>query len=245
MRRNVMLSVVIGLLGSILAQAQAPAGPQSIYTGSLGGGFALTGGNTNTRNYNLSFALTRDPKKKNVIKASALYLRGLQDDILNLDRASLNLRDEYTFSTRTFLFAQGDYLRDRFKDIIYLLSPSAGIGYKLVNNERTQFSLSGGAGGVWERNPGVPVRKSGTVNVGQSFSHKLSPDATLTQTVSTFAKMHDFEDTLTTFAVGLTTSINRRFEMKFEFLDNYKSRPPTPLIRKNDSAFVASFMLKY
>src|SRR5690349_7612517 len=101
------------------ALAQAPATPPPLYTGNVGGGLALTGGNTDTSNFNLTATVTRDPKTKNVVKGSAAYLRGNQNDILNVDRTAINLRDEYTISGNTFAFGQVDYLRDRFKEIIF------------------------------------------------------------------------------------------------------------------------------
>ena len=58
-----------------IAQTQAAATPPKVYTGSFGAGLAITGGNTSTKTFNLSFDLTRDPKTKNVIKANALYIR--------------------------------------------------------------------------------------------------------------------------------------------------------------------------
>src|SRR5258705_1878990 len=125
MRYLAILSVLVAtLLPSSLALAQAPAEPPRVYTGNVGGGFAITGGNTDTTNFNLTAGLTRDPKTKNVIKGTVAYLRGSQSDIINVDRAAVNLRDEYTVSGRTFVFAQLDYLRDKFKQIIFRCVPS-------------------------------------------------------------------------------------------------------------------------
>src|SRR5689334_18958170 len=109
-------------LVATVAFSQAPEEPK-VTTGNFGGGFAITGGNTDTKNFNLTFAMVRDPKTRNVIKANAAYLRGDQNDILSVDRTAINLRDEYTFSGRTFAFGQLDYLRDQFKQIIFLWAP--------------------------------------------------------------------------------------------------------------------------
>src|SRR5215510_6144267 len=192
MRMSAVFSAIVaGLLFSAIAMAQATAPPMPVYSGSFGGGLALTGGNTDTKNFNLTFNLLRDPKKRNVFKVDALYLRGSQNDILNLNRAAVKVRNEYTLTGRTFLFAELGYLRDPFKDIRYLLAPVGGIGYRLINNDRTLLAVSGGAGGFFEKNSGVPVKKSGSVNAGQTFSQKLSADTTLTQSVATLWKMND------------------------------------------------------
>ena len=50
--------------------------PEKAWASSIGAGVAITSGNTDTKNYNLSFATKYDPKTKFVFKADALYLRG-------------------------------------------------------------------------------------------------------------------------------------------------------------------------
>ena len=227
------------------AQAQQPPAPTPLYTGSFGGGIALTGGNTDTKNFNFTFNLVRDPKTKSVFKVDALYLRGSQNDVLNLHRSAVKLRYEYSLTSRVFLFGEFGYLKDEFKDIQYLLAPIGGIGYKLINTDRTLLSVSGGAGGYFEKNSFVPVKKSGSLNAGQEFSHKLTPTTTLTQSVSSLWKTNDFGDSLTNFRAGVTTTLYQNLELKLEFLDSYKTKPPNPTIKKNDTAFLTTFLLKY
>jgi putative salt-induced outer membrane protein YdiY len=240
------------LLFSAFASAQTPTPPPQeppppppVYTGSFGGGLALTSGNSDTKNYNLAFSLVRDPKKKNVIKFNALYLRGTQMDVLSIDRAAVTLRDEYTISNRVFTFQQLDYLHDQFKQIRYLITPIGGMGYKLITNDHTSLAFSGGAGGVWEKDIGFAVKGSGDINLGESFGQKISSTAAITESVSTLWKTNDFEDSLTNFAAGVTTSINRKLELKVEFQDNYKNKPVLATLKKNDTAFLTTFVVKY
>src|SRR5688572_25278838 len=84
--RYFLSTLTVSLLLSGFGFAQAPQQPTPVYTGNIGGGFALTGGNTDTRNFNLTAGMVRDPKTRNVIKGTAAYLRGDQNDVLNLDR---------------------------------------------------------------------------------------------------------------------------------------------------------------
>lgn len=217
----------------------------SDYTGSISAGLALTSGNTDTTNANLAIGIVRDLKTRNVIKANALYLRGKQNDLLTVDRTSANLRDEYTLSGRTFVFGQMDYFRDKFKDINYLLSPTAGAGYKVLNTDSTLFLLDAGVGGVWEKNVDAAVRAAGSLNTGERFSHKVSSSVALTQSLNTLWKMNDFGDSLSNFAAGLTTTINKRLDIKMEFLDSLKNKPLRIGIKKNDTAFVTSLVVKF
>ncbi len=244
-RRCGILCTLITAVFAASAAAQAPADPPPLYTGNFGGGLAITGGNTDTRNFNLTAAVVRDPKTKNVIKLNAAYLRGDQNDLLNVDRTSFNLRDEYTLTGRTFVFGQVDYLRDKFKQIIFFWAPTAGMGYKLVDNTSTQLQVDGGAGGVLERNPGISSKTTGSVTAGQRFTHKFSSSASFNQSISSIWKTQDFSDSLTNFSVSLTTTVVGNLQLKLEFLDSYKNKPANPALKKNDTAFVTAFVLKF
>jgi putative salt-induced outer membrane protein len=239
------ISLLIVVFASLpLAWGQQPPA-MKVYTGSFGGGFALTGGNSDTKNFNLTFDLVRDPKTRNVIKANASYLRGTQTDVLSLDRTAFNVRDEYALTSRLYTFGQIDYLRDRFKQIIFYWAPTGGLGYKLVNSDRTLLTIDGGGGGFFEKNPGLETTRSGSVTAGQRLNYKLSSTATLTQSVNNAWKTKDFGDYLTNFSVGMTSTIVRRVDIKLEFIDSYKRKPPNPTVKRNDTAFVTAFIMKF
>ena len=103
-------------------------GPPPPWTGSLGVGVALTGGNTDTTNINVTFNAVYDPKTRNVVKIDSLYLRTTSVGAPTADRISSGIRDEYALSERVFAFGEVRYLRDRFKSIEYLFAPLVGAG---------------------------------------------------------------------------------------------------------------------
>jgi putative salt-induced outer membrane protein len=233
------------LLSAGSAVAQDPQDPPEVYTGSLGGGVAITGGNTDTDSFNLGAELRRDDGGRNVIEGSASYLRGDQNGTLNLDRTSVNLRDEFTFSGRTFVFGQVDYVRDRFKGIIFLWAPTGGLGHRLIDSDAMRFVVRGGAGGVLEKNPGLDADTSGSLTAGQKFTRSLSSSAKLTQSLSTIWKTDDFADSLTNFSISVTTTLVGSLEVKVEFADTYKNKPSDASFEKNDTAFVTAFVVKF
>jgi putative salt-induced outer membrane protein len=206
---------------------------------------ALTGGNSDTTSYNIAFDVLRDPNTRNSMKASGLYLRGDSDGEAIVDRLNLGFRDEYTLSERTFLYGDLAYLRDKFKLIDYLFSPSGGVGYKVYNTDQLLFSLQGGVGAVWEKNPGFDVNSSGAVTAGQDLSWKLSEAARIVQNFTALWKTEEFEDALYHFGLGLATSITKNSELKVEFRDDFKNLPATPETKKNDTAFVTTFLFKF
>ena len=242
--KQIPLSFTLTLLTAPFVLGQAVQSPK-IYTGSLGGGIALTGGNTDTKNFDLTLGLVRDPKTRNVIKANAVYLRGTENNVIHLDRTTFNVRDEYTISGRTFVLGEVDYLRDKFEEIIFLWAPFGGMGYRLVDTHAIKFAIDGGFGGIFERNPRRTVSKSGSLTAGERFQQELSSTATLTESLSTIWKTKDFADSLTTFSLGLTTAVAKQFDIKFEFIDTDKNRPASARVKKNDTAFVTTFVVKF
>lgn len=247
--RHVCASLVVvayaAIHGVVLAQTPPPASPpEPTWSGSLGAGLALTSGNTDTKNFNLSFGLTYDPKDRNVVKVTGFYLHGEKSGSTNLDRRSLVARDEYSLSDRTFIFGQVEYLRDRFKEIDFLMSPSAGIGYQLFDKEPLQLSVDAGMGILWERNPRRETDFTGNPSIGERLSWKISPTATLTHSFSSLWKTSDLGDSLSNITLGIALSITRRLQIKTEIIDSYKSRPPRPEIKKNDVSFLTTLVLK-
>ncbi len=243
--KSSFLAILLVLVAAPSGFAQATAAFPRLYTGSFGGGLALTGGNTDTKNFNLSFDMVRDPLKKSVTKVKSSYLRGAQNKSVNLDRSSVAIRDEYTLSGRVFAFGQLDYLRDRFKSIVFIWNPSGGLGYKIFNSDKTKLEVSGGAGGILEKDAALESEKSGSVIAGETFRYKLSNGSALTESHSTIWKTKDFSDSLSNFSIGITTSVAKKLEVKSEFSDSFKNRPAGASIKKNDTAFITTFLVKF
>ncbi len=235
----------LGLVALLLIQpvgAQEAPGdpPPPAWEGDIGAGLALTSGNTDTSNFNVSFELSRNPEARNVLSAKGLYLRGSTEGHTTVDRTTLALRDEYGLSERTFFYGQLDYLRDQFKQIDYLVAPTAGVGYKVYETEVVLLSTDGGVGFVWEKNPGRAVQASGALTAAEHVEISLSDTATLTHLTTALWKMDDFVDGLYTFGAGLATSITGRAQLTLEVIDTFKNRPPTPDVQKNDLALVTA-----
>jgi putative salt-induced outer membrane protein len=222
-----------------------PPGPPPVWTGSAGAGLGLTAGNSETRTLNLTFDVTRDAEKTHVFKANALYLWGSESGEDTVNRLAFEGRDEIKLTDRVFAFAQGQYLRDPFKAIDYLLAPTAGIGYKLVDTDRAKFSVDGGGGVTWEKNPGLDVRTYGAITAGEDLAYKLSETAVLTHAAAALWKADDFGDALYTISAGLAASLTTRTSVKIDVLDTYKSKPPTAEVEKNDIALIVALAYKF
>jgi putative salt-induced outer membrane protein YdiY len=240
-RRAAVLLVCV----SSLASAQNAATPPQAWTGSLAAGLALTGGNTSTATTNFAFTVESDKTRRNVVKADGLNIRSSRDGEAIVDRTSLQVQDDYAVTARTYGFGRLQYLRDQFKSIDYLVSPTGGVGYRVVDTMVSTLTAEAALGVVTEKNPGIDARSSGALTAAEKATHKISDSATLAQSLTALWKTSDFGDSLVTFQAGLATDITPRTQLKVDFLDTFKNQPPNVLVKKNDTALIMSFVFKF
>jgi len=243
-----MGTAVVGIVMSCThAYAQAPAAPAASpgpWAIAASAGLALTSGNKDTFTANAAYDVTYDPKTRNLVRSDALWIRGETDGELTAARVGLNVRDEYRISTRVFVFAQNQFLRDEFKSIDYLLAPGGGVGYKLFDTMATKLTVDTGLGVVWEKNPDIEVRTSGAVTASEKLTQSLTATTTFTQSVGALWKTNDWDDSLYTFGVGIAATISTRTQLKVEVLDVFKNKPPLPSVKQNDVAMLMAIVYK-
>jgi putative salt-induced outer membrane protein YdiY len=250
-RRFSLLLAALALLTAATAgsstAAECPPCPPPLPPGwrvALGGGLALTGGNTDSSSYNLAVDLVHDPGQRNVFRADGLYLRTSQEERTTVDRTALAVRDEYTLSGRTFTFGQLGYQRDRFKEVDFLITPLVGLGYNAVKTDVVLFAVDAAGGGAIERLTGQDTTTDLALQAGERVEWRFSPTARLVHRASALWKANDFGDAYYHFEVGLAAALAKRFELKVTFADDYKSRPADQGLKKNDTSVLASLVFK-
>ena len=250
MRRTRLLTAALTLgwiLRAASASAQAPPAepPPGTWTGTAGAGISITNGNSDTVNYNLAFDVTRDPKTRSVQKMKGLFIRGEREGDLTVDHLALGFRHQYALTPRAYLFGQIDYLRDTFKLIDYLVAPTVGVGLKVVDTPSTKFSVDGGIGAVWEKNPDLDVDTSLALTAGEKLEHQLTATTALRHAATALWKADDLADGLYTVSVGVGVKISQRLQLTVDLLDTFKNRPPNAATEKNDLAFVTALAAKF
>jgi putative salt-induced outer membrane protein YdiY len=239
------LLIALAIFFPDIALAQTAPPPPPGWAGSASAGLALTQGNSDTSTVNAAYELKRDTGGVVVIKSNGLLVWGKSEGELTNDRLALDGRVERKLNARTALFGQTQYLRDSFKAIDYLVSPTVGLSRLLVKDDRTELSVDAAVGMVWEQNPDLELQTNGAVTAGQQFSHKLTATTELKEKAAALWEMDDFGDALYTFGAGLAASITAATQLKVEFLDTYKTQPPFAGVEKNDIAVLVSFVYKF
>jgi putative salt-induced outer membrane protein len=251
LRRSVGLAAATLTLAAVPALAQeekmCPCPPEPppppAWSTNIGFGFAYTSGNTDTQNVNLTFEVTHDPKTKNVFRSDGLWIRNKTDGELSADRAAFTVRDEYTFSGRTFAFGELSYQQDAFKELDYLWTPLVGIGHHLVDSETFRLTVDGSVGGAFERLFEQDSTSDGTFKIGQELSWKISENARLSQSAWGLWKFQDLSDSYYNFTLSLSSTVTGWMEVKLSLVDDYKNKPASPELEKNDLALLANLVL--
>jgi putative salt-induced outer membrane protein YdiY len=233
-----IVSVLIPVYGE-----EPPAG--KTWSGNFGAGLSMTRGNSDTKNVNLSAELAQRFSPRNVGKYDAFYLRGDKNGELTVDRMTFGARDEYTVSPLTYAFADGHFLRDHFKQIDYLVTPTLGVGHHLIREATLDVAVEGGAGVVVEKDAGLARDTSGALQTKQLLTWKFSPTATLGESVAGLWKTKSLGDALYHLEASLASNLTARSQLKVSVLDDYKTRPPAPGIKKNDVSLIAAIVMKF
>jgi len=236
---------IVILFVATTALAQEPAAPPPVWSGNLSAGLSLTRGNSDTNNINLTFDAKQILSARNTMKYDAFYLRADADGDQTVDRTLFGARDELTLSPLTYALFDVHFLRDRFKLIDMLITPTAGIGHHFLKTSTTDFALEAGAGAIIEEDTGLPRETSGAINARQIWMWKFSPTTEFDQTAAGLWKTNDFGDALYHFEAALLASMTTRTQLKLSFLDDYKAKPPLPTVEKNDVSFLASVVMKF
>jgi putative salt-induced outer membrane protein YdiY len=244
-RRDAMkraIAITVAFVATNLFAADAP--PPKPWATTFGAGVAVTSGNTDTKNFNLSYATKYDPKTRFVFKADALYLRGSANGVKQVDKATADARGEYSLSDRMFAFGEINYLRDPFKGVSYFVAPLAGGGYRIIKSDTRNLTVDGAVGAEVESVAGLGRTSGGAVKAGENFDWALSPTSKLTQKVTGIWKTDSFSDALYHFDAGLSTTVSTRVELKFAYVYDYKTLP-APGAKKGDSALFAALLFKF
>jgi putative salt-induced outer membrane protein len=204
----------------------------------------MTGGNTDTSSYNVAAEALYDPHTNNVVRGSALYLRTSQDGVASSNRTLVSGRDEYTVNGRLFVFGTVEYQKDKFKGVDYVVAPLVGLGFKVVEKPKIVFAVDNGLGAAFEKLVGEQATTKLAMNASNRVEWKPSDTTTVFQKANALWKVDDFGDAYYHVELGLATSVARHLELKVAFADDYKTKPPTPELKKNDTSFLVSLLFK-
>ena len=136
------------------------------------------------------------------------------------------------------------YQQDAFKELDYLWTPLAGIGHHILDNDKVRLTVDGAVGGAFEKLLDQDSSSDGTFKIGQSLRWQISGNARLTQSAWGLWKFSDTSDSYYHFDLSLSSSVTGWMEIQLSLVDDYKNKPASPGLEKNDLALLANLVLK-
>lgn len=169
--RNTGTGVVLAVLGGFVATPVL-----ADWTGKGDVGASIASGNSENKaaTANLELQQTVD-RWKNTVGFAGNY--GNDGDVATAQRWEARGQTQYDLTDRAYAFGAARYDDDRFSQYDFQSSIAGGLGYKLIDSERTKLWVQGGPGYRY-----AEIRATGETEDGVIFRGDLGFEHQLTET---------------------------------------------------------------
>ena len=198
--------------------------------------FALTRGNSETKNLALAFTGTRTSlSDKLALYANSVYATNDAPAAVPSTTANAvqaGIRYDRNITTRLFGYVTADFQTDALQSLNLRSVPGAGLGFHAVKNENTTLDLLAGANYTRESYTTF-TRNFAALSIGEELMHKLHSSTVITQKLYFYPDLNDPGEYRGTFNFGTVTKINKWLGWQNSFGDIYVTNPPAGK-RQND-----------
>jgi putative salt-induced outer membrane protein len=216
-------------------------------------GFVMARGNTDSDSANVKLDLNSVLGKwKHTAGFVALY--GKSNEIKSAERWDVRWQSDYQLNDRLFVFGAVRYQQDRFSGFEYQATLSSGLGYRIIDTERTRLSTSLGAGfrklrpetlikdslgNVIERIPGESADEV-VGSLGMNFEHALTPN---TKVIDKLLVESGSDNTFATNELSLQVSMTEKFALSVGYSVRHNTEP-TGDLEKTDQLTTLNLVYK-
>ncbi len=221
MHKRLLIVVLLLPLALHAADEAEPAGGGWSGEGELG--FTSTSGNTESENLNASLGISKEVDRWKHA-ASIKLIRNKTEGELSADSQVFKERSEYSLGEKTYVFGQLRYEEDEFSGYSTQSSVAAGIGSRLLENERHMLDGSIGLGyRRLEASDSGDTEEEGVVDLDLKYAFKISETATFTEAI--FVESGD-TNTYSESETALRTQIDESLAAKISYLVKRNSDVP-------------------
>jgi putative salt-induced outer membrane protein YdiY len=232
----------------------------SFMTGWAGGanvGFALTRGNSKTKNIALAFTAARKTSNDQLsLYANSIYATNDAPGANLSTTANAvqgGLRYDRNFVSRLFGFGKIDFETDALQDLDLRSSLGGGLGLHVIQSAPTTLDLLMGINYTHEsysatQNAGTLTpaftRSFPAATVGEILTHKWHASTTLTQRLYFYPDLSDRGEYRGTFDFGTVTRLSKWLGWQNAFGDIYVTNPPAGK-KQNDILYTTGLNLSF
>jgi putative salt-induced outer membrane protein YdiY len=217
------------------------------WKGGLNAGFALTGGNSQTRNLSLAFVASRQGlRDKLSAYANSVYATNNAPGATPSTTANAEgggLRYDHDLYKKIFGFAGADFFSDALQTLNLRSVFGGGVGYHAIKADRTTLDLLGGVNYTHESYTTL-TRNLVALTLGEELMHKLGKSTELNQKLYFFPDLNSAGDYRGTFDFATVTKMNKWLGWQNSFSDIYVTNPPMGK-KQNDLIFTTGLNISF
>jgi putative salt-induced outer membrane protein len=192
-------------------------------------GFALTRGNSETKNLSVGFLAARQTlDDKLSAYANSVYASNDAAGAVPSTTANTSgggLRYAHDLKDGVFGFAAADFFADELQSLNLRSVFGGGGGYHAIKNDNTTLDLLAGLNYTHESYTGL-TRNFAALTLGEELTHKLGKSTVLNESLALFPNLNDLGEYRGTFNFGTVTKMNRWLGWQNSFSDVYVTNPP-------------------
>jgi putative salt-induced outer membrane protein YdiY len=234
--------------------AEEQAYQKSLHPGLLSGwqggvnlGFALTRGNSQTKNLALAFTADRKTLHDHVgMYANSVYATNDAPGAVPATTANAiqgGIRYDRNFAARLFGFGSADFQTDDLQSLDLRSVLGGGLGYHAIQSDKTTLDLLGGINYTREKYSTL-TRNFAAATLGEELMHKLGASTVLTQKLYFYPDLSETGEYRGTFNLGTVTKINQWLGWQNAFGDIYVTNPPAGK-KQNDIIFTTGINVSF
>lgn len=233
---------VVAGLATFVVVAQAADEPKKLWDHSVGLGFTLTRGNSDTLMGTANW-LSQAKWDKNEVRMGADGTYGETDGARSAQSARGFGQYNRLFTDRFFGYARLEGSHDAVADIEYRVVVSPGVGYYFIKSAQTSLSAEVGPGWIFEKK-GEETDNYMTIRFAERFEHKFNDKVRIWQSVEFLPQVEDWTDFIINAEIGLESMLSKSFSLRTYVQDTYQSEPAAGR-KKNDVKLVTAVAYKF
>ena len=238
----------------IRGEAEESAYEKSLHPGLLEGwqgganvGFALTRGNSQTKNLALAFSAQRKTLDDKLgLYANTVYASNDAPGAIPSTTANAiqgGIRYDHDLSSRIFSFINGDFQTDDLQNLDLRSVLGGGLGYHAIKTESTTLDFLGGINYTREKYSLI-TRNFAAATIGEELSHKVGAGTLVTQQLYFYPDLSNTGEYRGTFNFGTVTRISKWLGWQNSFGDIYVTNPPAGK-KQNDIIFTTGLNVSF
>lgn len=214
------------------------------WAGGANIGFALTRGNSQTRN--LAMAFTADRKTlhdeitlyENTVYATA---NAVPNTTANTNQAGA--RYAHNLTPRWFAYGSADFQSDALQDLNLRSVLGGGFGFHAIQSNKTTVDFLGGLNYTREDYTDLK-RNFAALTLGEELSYKIGVSTVLTEKAYVFPDLNQSGEYRAAFNAGSVTKLSKWLGWQNAFGNIYVTNPPTGK-KKNDLLLTTGLNLSF